>query len=88
MYIGNYLIEAKDTITGSYTVKNGTKCIAGSAFWSCDSLTTITFPESLISIGENAFLSCDGLISVYITDMAFCCGIEFFGCWSNPLYHA
>ncbi len=66
LYIGNYLIEAKDTITGSYTIQNGTRVIANSAFKGCDKLTSITIPNSVTSIGDYAFEDCTGLTSVTI----------------------
>ncbi len=38
--------------------------IGGSAFDSCDSLTTITIPDSVTSIGSSAFSSCSQLTTV------------------------
>ena len=68
LYIGNYLIEAKDTISGEYVIKSGTKCIATGAFTSCDSLTSITIPGSVTSIGGSMFRGCNSLTSVIIGD--------------------
>ena len=64
LYIGNHLIEAKDTISGAYTIKEGTKTIAGSAFEDCTGLTSITIPNSVTSIGNSAFSDCYGLTSI------------------------
>ncbi len=55
LYIGNCLIEAKDTISGDYKIKDGTKVIANDSFSGCTSLTSITIPDSVTSIGGNAF---------------------------------
>ena len=68
LYIGKYLIKAKSTISGTYTIKEGTKTIADEAFADCDSLTSITIPDSVISIGNEAFAYCDNLTSIIIPD--------------------
>ena len=64
LYIGNHLIEAKDTISGEYLIKGGTITIANSAFSGCSSLTSITIPDSVRSIGESAFSNCSSLTKV------------------------
>ena len=68
LYIGNHLIEAKDTISGAYSVRQGTKTIADYAFYYCIKLTSITLPDSVTSIGSGAFDSCVGLTSISIPD--------------------
>ncbi len=68
LYIGNYLIDAKPSLSGSYTIKEGTKCIADSAFYNCNSLTSITIPDSVTSIGYRAFDNCKSLTSITIPD--------------------
>ena len=40
--------------------------IGDNAFWSFEDLTSIIFPNSLISIGESAFYKCTGLTSLII----------------------
>ena len=64
LYIGEYLINANTSISGSYSIKEGTKVIADSAFWCCDEITTILIPDSLINIGESTFMDCSELASV------------------------
>jgi len=88
LYIGNHLIEAESVISGSYTIKPKTKMISDDAFSDCNELTSITIPESVISIGEFAFEYCDSLTSVHITDLSAWCKINFCGAFSNPLLYA
>ena len=73
LYIDNCLIEAKPTISGSYTIKEGTRVIAGNAFWRA-SLTAIDIPNSVVSIGDGAFNSCSALTSVTIPNSVTCIG--------------
>ncbi|MDE5562640.1 MAG: leucine-rich repeat domain-containing protein [Clostridiales bacterium] len=79
LYIGNYLIQAKDTLSGSYAIKQGTRVIADSAFMDCSSsLTSITIPNSVTSIGRDAFYGCRGLTSVTIPNSVISIGINSF----------
>ena len=55
LYLGGSLLEAKDRVSGVYTVKSGTVLIADGAFQGCASLTGVTVPDSVTSVGENAF---------------------------------
>ncbi len=58
------------------------------AFDNCSGLTSITFGNSVRSIGDDAFSGCSGLTSVCITDIAMLCAIRFKSFTSNPLYYA
>jgi hypothetical protein len=68
LYIGKHLIKAKYTLSGTYQIKEGTLCIGDSAFRGCDSLTSITIPDSVTSIGSAAFYNCWGLTSIVFED--------------------
>ena len=85
LYIGKYLIEVNEDFSGGdYTVKEGTTLIADSAFYGCDSLTSVTIPDSVTSIGERAFYYCSSLTSVTIPDSVTSIGDSAFG-WCNGL---
>ncbi len=77
LYIGNHLVKAKDSVSGHYTVKEGTLSINYGAFVYCKNLTNITFPESLISVKERAFRGCTGLTEVVIPN-----GVTSIGEWA------
>ena len=78
LYIGNCLIEAKDTISGEYVIRDGTIAIADYAFHDCDSLESVVIGDSVTSIGSNAFYSCSSLESVVIGDSVEYIGSEAF----------
>ncbi|MBR2876308.1 MAG: leucine-rich repeat protein, partial [Clostridia bacterium] len=68
LYIGKHLIEAKEEISGAYTIKSGTKTIADYAFCNCPLLTSVTIPGSVTSIAAYAFSGCTSLTSITIPD--------------------
>lgn len=61
LYIDNWLITASDTFSGEFTIKPGIKQIASNAFSSCDTITSVTIPDSVVYIGEMAFHGCQSL---------------------------
>ncbi len=64
LYIDSHLIEAHYTLTGACVIKDGTKTIAEAAFQYRDEITSVSVPESVMSICEYAFADCTGLTSV------------------------
>ena len=83
LYIENYLIEAKDTLSGSYQIAPGTKLIADGAFMECKTLTEITIPDSVTSIGGIAFYY-TSLTKITIHDGVTSIGVNAF---SNTAYY-
>ena len=57
--------------------------IGNYAFYFCESLTSVTIPDSVKTIGNYAFWACDGLTSVTIPDSVTTIGEAAFGGCSN-----
>ena len=55
---GKRLLEAPRDYLKRYTVRKGTKVICDRAFSWCESLTSITLPNSVTQIGDSAFSLC------------------------------
>ena len=55
---GRKLLGVPETLSGSYSVKEGTRIICNHAFWHCNSLSDIVIPSSVTSIGDRAFHWC------------------------------
>ncbi|MBQ0110552.1 MAG: leucine-rich repeat protein, partial [Oscillospiraceae bacterium] len=65
IYIGKVAYKYKGECPESVIIKDGTLGIAGAAFTGQDELTSITIPNSVISIGEEAFDNCWSLSDAY-----------------------
>ncbi len=68
LYIENHLIKAKPALSGEYSIKEGTRSIAGGAFECCEKLTGVVLPDGVQTIGINAFSGCINLNTVYIPE--------------------
>jgi hypothetical protein len=88
-YLGNshnpylLLFKAKSTDITSCEINENTKCIYGSAFANCSSLTEITIPNGVVTIADSAFSSCSGLTSITIPDSVTCIGGSAFSYCSS-----
>ena len=73
--------EQRKQLVTLYLFGNGVTEIGSSAFRDCNSLTSVTIPDSVTSIGMDAFHGCSGLTSVTIPDSVTSIGeYAFSGC--------
>lgn len=67
-------------------IGEGVKHIPSYFAYNQKSITDITIPNSVTSIGSSAFFGCSGLKAVNISDIAAWCEISFSNEESNPFY--
>ena len=78
LYKDNCLLEANNSLSGSYSIQSNTRVIAGNAFYSCTGLTSVNIPNSVTNIGNSAFRYCTGLTSVTIPNSVTSIGTSAF----------
>ena len=64
LYIGNYLIKARPSLTGPCKIREGTIAIADYAFENCSLMTAIEIPDSVKNVGIMAFNGCTSITDV------------------------
>ena len=83
VYIGLIAYNYKGTMPDNttITIREGTICIAGSAFYGCNGMSKVVIPNTVITIGSSAFHNCTNLTSVMIPDSVSTIGTSAFaGC--------
>ena len=86
LYLDGFCLGYKgEAPTGPLTIANGTRQIADEAFYSCDGITSLNLPNTLIEIGNSAIYNCRGITGhliipnsvIYIDSYTFssCTGI-------------
>lgn len=53
LYYNDCLLYVKDTVSGEYTIKDGTRLIADKVFAGCYKITEVNFPYSVTCVGES-----------------------------------
>ena len=80
---GRKLLKAPGELSGTYSVKEGTRIICDSAFSFCRSLSEIVIPSSVTSIGKGAFSYCVSLSEIVIPSSVTSIGDgAFYSCHS------
>ena len=82
-YAGAITIEGEKI--RNFTISSGVKSISQYAFAGYSTLTSITIPTSLESIGTNAFIECEGLSKVLVESVELWSNIDFENELANPL---
>ena len=83
---GRKLLGAPEKLSGSYSVKEGTRIICNGAFYFCRSLSKIVIPSSVTSIGEWAFSNCGSLSTIVIPSSVTCIGDRAFSSCTSLKY--
>ncbi len=95
LYIGSCLVAAKNNDTETFTIKEGTKNIAGEIYNGLEVYRNVTMPDSVIRIGDNAFFDCSHLENIvlsknllYIGEGAFsnCKALQEVDCGNSLTY--
>ena len=78
LYIDNCLIKVDEGFAGHFRIKENTRLISEYAFCGCSSLTSVSIPNSVTSIGNGAFCDCSSLTSVTIPNRVTSIGWKAF----------
>ena len=68
LYNGNWLFSAKSNISGVVSIRDNTIGVAGSAFKSCESMSSVIMPNTTKTIDYAAFSFCKKLSSIQFSN--------------------
>ncbi len=88
LYVGKvyYKYKGEAPTDTRVTIKDGTKGVAGYAFYMQRNVTEVVIPNSVNNIGEVAFMGCESLKTVTIPESVKVIGREAFGYLSSKQY--
>lgn len=66
LYIGDYLIRVRTSLSGSFAVREGTLGIAGTGMYNCHLLSEASIPPSVRFIGPLVFKDCTSLDTLHM----------------------
>ena len=64
VYAGNWVVDYNEKISANITIKDGTVGVANYAFYNCTTVTTVSMPMSVKTVGRAAFYDCSALTAV------------------------
>ena len=82
LYLDNYLIATKKSVSGEVVIKDGTTLMVSGAFSDNTAITKVTIPGSLSVVSGNAFYCCSKLEEVVLLEGVKELGKNSF--WSCP----
>ena len=81
------LLWAPYEIKGEYHIREGVKVIGDRAFLLCNSLTSISIPDSVTNIGNDAFYICKSLTKIIIPSSVVNMNGNPFRVWNGDLHN-
>lgn len=66
LYVGDYLVRVRTSVTGSVTIREGTLGIGGMAMYNCHSMSEVVVPQSMRFIGALTFKDCSSLDTIHM----------------------